>query len=126
LSDYAKLKDSLNTTLSQFNTKELRQNTETKEDYDTFVDIRKDLTAVYKSGQHLLKQIKEFKMKGHLNNIKTNTSIIPISIPLDDFEIFRKEIETTTRVLGRSQQNYCATRRELLAAWHYSIFAITF
>jgi len=97
LSDYAKLKENLNATLSQFSTRELRQNTETKEDYDAFVDIRKDLTITYKSGQHLLKQIKDFKTKGHINIIKTHTSIIPVSIPPEDIVTFRKEIETTAQ-----------------------------
>ena len=62
-SDYAKLKEKLNATLSHYNTSELRQNTEKKEDYDTFVDLRKDLTTTYISGQHLLKQLQEFEKR---------------------------------------------------------------
>jgi len=96
-SDYAKLKDRLNSTLSAFSARDLRQNTDTKEDYDMFVHLRKDLTTVYKSGQHLLKQLQVLKTTGHINIIKTNTSIIPITIPPDDFDNFQKEIKTTTQ-----------------------------
>jgi len=63
-SDYDTLKHMLNKILSSFSTNTLRENTETKEDFACFVELRKELTTVYKNGQQLLKQIKQHRSTG--------------------------------------------------------------
>jgi len=68
LKEYTDLKARLNDKLNSFSSRELRQNTDNKSDYESFVEFRKDLTSLYKGGQHLQRQIKDYKEKMSLKS----------------------------------------------------------
>ena len=105
---YNNLKKELNNTLHGFNSDDLREKTNTKEEYTAFTDIRKDITQWYVQGQHFCKTIIQYKSTGHINLIKTNVTTSP-SLPHDDKEYCFTELEEVTK-----KQNIIAMNKLLI------------
>jgi len=62
-SKYDKLKTELFENMKKFSVNDLRKNTETKDEFDKFVLLRKHLSQTYRHGQNAMKQIENYKKK---------------------------------------------------------------
>jgi len=87
--EYAQFKRSLNISLVKFEVDELRQKTETQSEYEKFTKLRKDLTWLYKNGQHLVEQIRIHNNTGHFKMITCDTNFLPLGLS----KLFRHELQ---------------------------------
>jgi len=67
--------------LSKFEVEDLRQKTDTYNEYEKFTKLRKELTLLYKNGQNIVQQLRTLNKTGNLNFITCETSIIPLGLP---------------------------------------------
>jgi len=79
--EYTQFKRSLNMSLSKFEVEDLRQKTDTYNEYEKFTKLRKELTLLYKNGQNIVQQLRILNKTGNLNFITCETSIIPLGLP---------------------------------------------
>jgi len=103
--EYRSIMHELHQNLNEYTSTDLRHNTDTKEEYDQFVELRTHITNTYKHGQHLMKQIYKFRMNQDVDLIQVNVNFKPTMLGRDYESEFFSLISDSVKTINKQALN---------------------
>jgi len=95
--DYDTLMQELQQNLKKHTETDLRQNTDSSDEYRKFVQLRTKLTTTYRHGQHVKKQIYKYKSNNDIDLIPVNITFKPTLLGREFEEDFFQKISHSVK-----------------------------